>query len=301
MHGPLPSVYYGVEDMALAEREAAMERAVFNGVKFLQVTKPPPHFQFTTDDTAAALDSYFLQTLREICGHMCEMDAVDADPMALYGGLLLRLCRSAAEKDALAVLTDYLLCCGSKNNNGELILLPLKRRHHHYHHRPVYAPTAADSVAAAPPLLSMPLPLELDLYVESGNIHAKVTMRHELGLFKRSDLEAAGLQKELSPWNALVMLIQQQQQQQQQQQGHPQATSTATPPTTMKTPSSSSEMKQLSHIQYSIVSSAKFNKLRPWAYMDADVVERINFGSGCSVRMLHVIVPEDKNSGYVKK
>ncbi len=272
----------------MVEREAAMERAVLNGVKFLQAK--PPHFQFNAsnenNDTTAALDSYFLQTLREVCGHMCEMDAVDADPMALYGGLLLRLCRSASEQDALAVLTDY-LCCGSKNS-GELILLPLKRRHHH-HHRP----SSTDSVAA--PLLSMPSPLELDLYVESGNIHSKVTMRHELGLFRRSDLEAAGLQKELSPWNALVMLILQQ-----QQQGHQQPSSTATP-TTIKTPYSSSEMKQLSHIQYSIVSASKFNKLRPWAYMDAEVVERINFGSGCSVRMLHVSVPEDKNSGYVKK
>ena len=47
------------------------------------------------------MDSYFLQTLREICGHMCDMDGVfDVDPMALYGGLLLRLSRSVSEKDA---------------------------------------------------------------------------------------------------------------------------------------------------------------------------------------------------------
>jgi hypothetical protein len=261
MHGPLPSVY-GVEDIAMAEREAAGERASLNGVKFLQVN----HHQHTMDHQP--LDSYFLQTLREVCGHMCEMDAVDADPMALYGGLLLRLCRSASEHDALTVLTNYV--CGSKG--GELILLPLKRRHH----------DTTSSSTGAEMYLPMAVPLELDLYVESGNVHAKVTMRHELGLFKRSDLESAGFQKELSPWNALVMLIQQGQQQQPHQQ-------------------SSSEMKQLNQIQYNIVSSSKFNKIRPWAYIDADVVERINFGTGCSVRMLHVCVPEDKNSGYVKK
>ena len=289
MHGPLSSVYGIEKDIAMAEREAAGERALLNGVKFLQVVKNQQQLGRSYGDGsmehAPPLDSYFLQTLREVCGHMCEMDAVDADPMVLYGGLLLRLCRSASEQDALAVLTHH-LCCGGGNSStkgggGELILLPLKRRHHET------ATTTANASSSVVPL-SMAVPLELDLYVESGNVHAKVTMRHELGLYKRSDLEAAGLQKELSPWNALLMLIQQQQ----QQQHHSQKNTSS---------SSSSEMKQLSHIQYSIVSSSKFNKLRPWAYIDADVVERINFGSGCNVRMLHVCVPEDKNSGYVKK
>ena len=288
MHGPLSSVYGIEKDIAMAEREAAGERALLNGVKFLQVVKNQQQLGRSNGDGsmehAPPLDSYFLQTLREVCGHMCEMDAVDADPMVLYGGLLLRLCRSASEQDALAVLTHH-LCCGGGNSStkgggGELILLPLKRRHHE-----TATTTANASSSVVLPALSMAVPLELDLYVESGNVHAKVTMRHELGLFKRSDLEAAGLQKELSPWNALLMLIQ-------QQQHHSQKYTSS---------SSSSEMKQLSHIQYSIVSSSKFNKLRPWAYIDSDVVERINFGSGCNVRMLHVCVPEDKNSGYVKK
>ena len=70
------------------------------------------------------MDSYFLQTLREICGHMCDMDGVfDVDPMALYGGLLLRLCRSISETDALEEITPWLA-------RDDLIVLPLKRRHH---------------------------------------------------------------------------------------------------------------------------------------------------------------------------
>ena len=71
-------------------------------------------------------DSYFLQTLREVCGHMCDMDGVSetSDPMALYGGLLLRLSRSASERDALEAVTTR--SCGK----GELVVLPLKRHHH---------------------------------------------------------------------------------------------------------------------------------------------------------------------------
>ena len=41
--------------------------------------------------------------------------------------------------------------------------------------------------------------------------------------------------------------------------------------------------------------------IKPWIYINATVVERINFGIGSSVRVLNVCVPEDKNSGYVKK
>jgi len=245
MHS-LKSVW--VEDIAAAEREAAGERAILNGVKFLQV-KGTVHDEIM--DNSKPVDSYFLQTLREICGHMCDMDGVDADPMALYGGLLLRLSRSISEQDALEIVTQW--SCGK----GELVVLPLKRRHH----------DRSSRLAA---------PIDLELYVESGNVHAKVTMRHELGLYRRKDLETQGLKKELSAWNALILAQQ--------------------------TPSmQSSSAKKLSQIQYEALACPKFtNNLRPWIFIDADVVERINFGTGSSVRILHVSVPEDKNSGYVK-
>lgn len=202
------------------------------------------------------IDSYFLQTLREICGHMCDMDGVDADPMALYGGLLLRLSRSVSEHDALEIVTQW--TCGK----GELVLLPLKRRHHD------------NSVQKCAP------PIDLELFVEAGNVHAKVTMRNEFGLYKRSDLEQqCGLSTELSPWSPLILA---------QQNISMQASS----------------MKQLSSIQYQVLDSSKLSadkQLKPWVFVDADVVERINFGSGSSVRMLHLSLPEDKNGGYVVK
>ena len=106
-----------VEDIAAAEREAAGERASLNGVKFLQV-KDNNTVDETRDDKQSnkTVDSYFLQTLREICGHMSDMDGVRADPMALYGGLLLRLSRSVSERDAIEIVTQW--TCGK----GELAL-----------------------------------------------------------------------------------------------------------------------------------------------------------------------------------
>jgi len=259
-----------VEDIAAAEREAAGERAALNGVKFLQVKNSVGSGSDRPDARSTPVDSYFLQTLREICGHMCDMDGVDADPMALYGGLLLRLSRSVSERDALEVVTRW--CCGK----GELVALPLKRRHHHntdnYHRDPSSA-SASTSTANGSKLA---VPIDLELYVESGNVHAKVTMAHELGVYRRTDLEAHGLKRELSAWVALVLVSQ--------------------------TPSDQvSAAKKLDKMQYEMLASNKFTHPKPWIFMDVDVVERINFGTGSSVRMLHLSVPEDKNSGYVKK
>jgi len=200
------------------------------------------------------VDSHFLETLREICDHMCNMDGVDTDPMALYGGLLLRLSRSVSEKDALEIVTQW--SCGK----GELVVVPLKRCHHD------------------PSISKLAVPIDVELYVEAGNVHAKVTMSHELGLYQRTHLESHGLKRELSPWNANALILANQ---------YP--------------PMQSSSSKKLSQIQYEALASPKFPNIRPWIFIDADVVERINFGTGSSVRILHVIVPEDKNSGYVKK
>jgi len=249
-----------VEDIAAAEREAAGERAALNGVKFLQVKKQSsPTSVGAKSRDGNPVDSYFLQTLREICGHMCDMDGVDADPMALYGGLLLRLSRSVSERDATETVTQW--CCGK----GELVVLPLKRRHH--------------DGGGDPSSSKLAQPIDLELYVESGNVHAKVTMRHELGLFRRADLEGQGLKREFAAWNALVLAC--------QNEG-------------MR----SSSLKKLGKIQHEALCSPKFTSpLKPWVFVDADVMERINFGTGSSVRMLHVSVPEEKNSGYaaVKK
>jgi len=236
-----------VADIAAAEREAAGERASLNGVKFLQVK----NLAQDETDHKKPVDSYFLQTLREICGHMCDMDGVDADPMALYGGLLLRLSRTVSERDALETVT--LWACGK----GELVVLPLKKRHHDRTCR-------------------LPQPVEVELYVESGNVHAKVSMRHEMGLYRRTDLESQGLSKELIPWSALIA---------------------ARDSASMR----SSSSRKMNQIQYEALGSAKFTSPKPWVFMDADVVERINFGTGSSVRILHVRLPEDRNSGYTKK
>jgi len=184
------------------------------------------------------------------------MDGVDADPMALYGGLLLRMSRSVSERDALEVVTNW--ACGK----GELVVLPLKRRHHD--------PSSAGLRPAAP--------LDVELYVEAGSVHAKVTVPHDLGIYRRADLESHGLTRGLSPWGALVLANQKER---------------------LRSPGTG---KKLGRIQYEVLGSAKFPaNLRPWIFINGDVVERINFGTGSSVRMLHLSLPEDKNSGYVKK
>ncbi|KAL7546527.1 hypothetical protein ACHAWF_009860 [Thalassiosira exigua] len=262
---PLAPVW--VEDIAAAEREAAGERASLNGVKFMQVR---------TGGSAAdkgPVDSYFLQTLREICGHMCDMEGVRADPMALYGGLLLRLARSVSERDALEVVTRW--SCGK----GELVTLPLKRRHHDLQtgEQNISSQQASSAGAHGKPN-PCPHPIDVELYVESGNVHAKVSVRHELGLYLRNSLESqSGLKKELSPWSALVS-------------------------TSIRDPSvRESTARQLREVQYACVAHPRCAGQKPWVYVDADIVERINFGTGSSARMLHVSVPEDKNSGYVKK
>mmetsp|Transcript_23462 Transcript_23462/g.46698 ORF Transcript_23462/g.46698 Transcript_23462/m.46698 type:complete len:334 (-) Transcript_23462:68-1069(-) len=232
-----------VEDIAMAEREAAYERGVLNGLKFLKVKGGPGE----PNKENEPMDSYFLQTLREICGHMCEMDGVigSTDPMALYGGLLLRLCRSTSEKDALEEITPWLA-------RDELIVLPLKRRHH----------TFAGKVGET----KLAQPIDVELFVEAGDVHAKVTMTHEFGLFRKSDLLSRGVNEHrLSEWSKLL-----------------------------------SKEKPLSSNQHKLLHDAAFTNMRPWIFLDVDVIERINFGSGNNVRFLSVTVPDEKNSGYVR-
>ena len=201
------------------------------------------------------------------------MDGVDTDPMALYGGLLLRLSRSVSERDALEVVTHW------SRGKGELVVLPLKRRHHHNTQQQQQHSSSSSTISR------LATPLDLELYVESGNVHAKVSMHHEFGLHLRTNLESNGLKKELSTWNTLIMSME----------------AAAKSTTTAAQQSQSSTLKKMSQIQYESLSSAKFTNPKPWIFVDADVVERINFGTGSSVRTLHVNLPEDKNSGYVKK
>lgn len=232
-----------VEDIAMAEREAASERGALNGVKFLQIKSGSGGGEPNTENEP--MDSYFLQTLREICGHMCDMDGVfDVDPMALYGGLLLRLCRSISETDALEEITPWLA-------RDDLIVLPLKRRHH----------TPAGKKGES----KLAQPVDVELFVEAGGVHAKVIMTHEFGLFRKEDLKSRGVNgHRLSEWSTLL-----------------------------------SKDASLSNNQHKMLQDPAFTNMKPWVYLDADVVERINFGSGNNVRLLSVSVP-DKNSGYVR-
>ena len=192
------------------------------------------------------MDSYFLQTLREICGHMCEMDGVfDIDPMALYGGLLLRLCRSVSEKDALEEITPFLA-------RDELVVLPLKRRHH----------TSVGKVGES----KLAQPIDVELFVEAGEVHSKVTMTHEFGLFRKSDLMSRGVNEHrLNEWSKLL-----------------------------------TRKKPLSSNQHKLLHDPAYTNMKPWIFLDIDVVERVNFGKGENVRFLSLNVPEEKNSGYVR-
>lgn len=261
-----------VEDIAEAEREAAAERGVLNGVKFLRVADD---YSSSGDGEDRGVgggantingpqnsDSYFLQTLRETCTHMCDMDGVYADPMALYGGLLLRLSRSTGERDALEALSFSL---GGGISGSELIVLPLVRRHHQQllqyqqqlHGQPYniqQQQQLQQQQQKQKPKVAQPL--EVELFVESCNVHAKVSMTHEFGLYRRMDLEAYGMR-------------------------------------TMASPSSSSLLALFYQNQFAL------RTMKPWVFLDAEVVERINFGTGASVRSLYVKIPDWKNGGYV--
>ena len=195
------------------------------------------------------MDSYFLKSLREISGHICGMEGVHADPMALYGGLLLRLSRSTAERDALEIVTRWL---GGK----ELVVLPLKRKHHLSEYN-------VDQSAS----VKMSEPVDVELYVENNNVHSKVTTAHEFGLYRRADLESHGLSTQLKGWEELL--------------------------------NNRNELtiEEVKKVQYSILDSPSFvGTLKPWIFVDADVVERVNFGSGASVRVLYISISEKKNS-----
>ena len=275
-----------VDDISMAEREGARERGVLNGVKFLQFKSgefniimscgcswnETETFFFLCKLTMSVLffvlfsppepskenepmDSYFLQTLREICGHMCDMDGVyDVDPMALYGGLLLRLSRSVSEKDALEVITPWLA-------RDELIILPLKRRHH-----VANSSTTSNTNNNAGKEFKLPQPIDVELFVEAGDVHAKVTMTHEFGLYRKSDLQSKGMNEyRLVEWSKVV-----------------------------------AKDASLTSIQSKMLADPAFANIRPWVHVDANVVERINFGSGNNVRFLSVSVPDEKNSGYVR-
>jgi len=61
-----------------------------------------------------------------------------------------------------------------------------------------------------------------------------------------------------------------------------------------------SKEKPLSSNQHKLLHDAAFTNMRPWVFLDVDVIERINFGSGNNVRFLSVTVPDEKNSGYVR-
>jgi len=233
-----------VEDIAMAEREAAYERGALNGLKFMKVKDGCPGEPNKENEP---MDSYFLQTLREICGHLCEMDGVvgSTDPMALYGGLLLRLCRSTSEKDALEEITPWLA-------RDELIVLPLKRRHH----------TIAGKIGES----KLAPPIDVELFVEMGDVHAKVTMTHEFGLFRKADLLSRGINEHrLIEWSKLL-----------------------------------SKQKPLSSNQHKLLHDPAFTNMKPWIFLDVDVIERINFGRGTNVRFLNASVPNEKNSGYVR-
>ena len=130
----------GMYDIATAKQETAGERASLNGVKFLQMSSGLDR------QGGAPVDSYFLQTVREVCGHMCDMEGVNADPMALYGGLLLRLCHSTSKRNALEALTLW-----TSGRTGEFVLLPVGRRHHRPGSMCPLAETAQLEMPRSPP------------------------------------------------------------------------------------------------------------------------------------------------------
>ncbi len=45
------------------------------------------------------------------------------------------------------------------------------------------------------PVGKPPAPVDLELYVESGNVHAKIVMSHELSIYRRTDLETHGVER----------------------------------------------------------------------------------------------------------
>lgn len=119
----------------------------------------------------------FLTVLHELCLKLCEMDGVAINPQFLYEQLVIRMARSTAAADSHFKLNAVM-------GSPDIIIMPV-------------------------PMKRMPsCPIELNLFVHKGNVHAQVSTTNNCGLFRKADVKPLEPSKNRGrPWIALTTVV----------------------------------------------------------------------------------------------
>lgn len=165
----------GAEDFDEVEREVGTDRYVVNGVKFLDAGRRKHTKERKSD---------FLRTLDELVPKLCEMDGVTLRPERLYRGLVRRLDRSAGSADSYFRLNAML-------GSPDLMVLPVKKV------------SGGKSLGGN----TLPDPIELEVFVEGGSVHANVSIKNSYGLYRKTDVkkvdEGGAVVPKKKPWIVL--------------------------------------------------------------------------------------------------
>ena len=118
----------------------------------------------------------FLTVLHELCLKLCEMDGVTVNPRYLYEQLVIRMARSTAAADSHFKLNSVL-------GSPDIIIMPV-------------------------PMKKKPAPIELNLFVHKGNVHAQVSTTNSCGLFRKADVKPLEPSKNGGrPWIAITAVV----------------------------------------------------------------------------------------------
>jgi len=118
----------------------------------------------------------FLTVCHELCLKLCEMDGVTVNPRFLYEQLVIRMARSTAAADSHFKLNSVM-------GSPDIIIMPV-------------------------PLKKTPTPIELNLFVHKGNVHAQVSTTNNCGLFRKADVKPLEPSKNGGrPWISLTAVV----------------------------------------------------------------------------------------------
>ena len=118
----------------------------------------------------------FLTVLHELCLKLCEMDGVTVNPRFLYEQLVIRMARSTAAADSHFKLNAVM-------GSPDLIIMPVAMK-------------------------KTPTPIELNLFVNKGTVHAQVSTANNCGLFRKADVKPLEPAKNSGrPWISLSTVV----------------------------------------------------------------------------------------------
>ena len=117
----------------------------------------------------------FLRTLYDLCLQFCEMDGVSINPRYLYEGLVVRMARSTAAADSHFKLNSVM-------GSSDLMIMSV-------------------------PMKKVPHPIELNLFVSKGDVHAQVSTVNSYGLFRKSDVKPSETNQSGRPWISIQAVV----------------------------------------------------------------------------------------------